>query len=802
MLLKKYLCVSFLGIILFLRCLYAAESDNNTVRKIYIKDIKVSGNNVVSVFDILENILIKPQEYTVNNFNELLDQSIKILYSTNRFKNIQFKIEGKDTETVYLEVEEFPLFEDFEFQGINNIKSNKDDTAYIEKLSEFVDFMRGDFVSDKRLHQISEKIRQYFVNEGYYFARVTTHLIKKNPQKNYVTVIFEIFEDAEVKVKYIDIYSKEHLNKLKKMIIKYKATIDKGDVFKPQDFEVDINRLRVKYMNDGYMNIKIHYDLIPYKKENKLGIKIYLEIGKKVYVRDFKITGNKNFETDKLLKSIKLEKDKFFSYDGLMDSIRGITDIYAEEGYIETRVEPMQKFLSDTEVVFEFQITEGNKIYIEDIIITGNYKTQQKVISREIIVKPGEVLNSKKVDLSRRNLVMLNYFEKVDVRILEGKNAVNKILEFVVEEGRTGTLSFGAGYSSIDKFVGFLEVSKNNFDATDFWSFTGKGQKLNLRIEYGKSRKNYELGWSDPWFNDNVNDTTKPSPAKPLFLGYNLYRVTRNPDDYELQRTGGSIKVGRKFGYYDKVFLKYQFEEVRIFDVDPVNAPTDIWNEVKDLPGNKKRELQSSFTIEYNRNTTDSPRWPTKGYIFNFTNEIAGGFVGGDVEYLKDEIDLSIFIPGFKTKLGQQVIALHGAAGTVDNIFSNKDVPSYTKYFLGGSNTVRGYSERSIKFVERDSSWNIISYGGLSNMYFNLEYRIPLVKDTISNVIFFDGGNIFKTSASFSTIDWRYGYGFGFRITTPMGDLRLDWARRISDTYPGARDKGRTEIHFNIGNMF
>jgi outer membrane protein assembly factor BamA len=172
--------------------------------------------------------------------------------------------------------------------------------------------------------------------------------------------------------------------------------------------------------------------------------------------------------------------------------------------------------------------------------------------------------------------------------------------------------------------------------------------------------------------------------------------------------------------------------------------------------------------------------------------------MGGDVEFLKNELKFSYFIPMLQTELGRQVLAVNISGSTVDNIFSSKEVPSYEKYFLGGSNDVRGYGDRTIKFYDINGD----NYGANSETYFNLEYRIPLVKDTISTVMFYDGGNIHKKPLSMSTENWRFGYGFGFRIRTPMGDLRLDWARRINETYPGANDKGQTEIHFNIGNMF
>ncbi|HPN32157.1 MAG TPA: outer membrane protein assembly factor BamA [bacterium] len=777
--------------------LFAKEAIAENLRYINIKDIKISGNNLITEFEIRENLVLKEEKYEINKFYELLDQSTKILYSTNNFKNINFKIDETDTEIVYLILEEWPIFESVEFVGLNNVKSNKDDTETLDKINEMCDYNRGDFVNDYKTNRIAAKIKEFLVSEGYYYAEVKHQIVKVNEKKNRVKIVFDIFEGAEIKVKYVDIYSKEKLGNLKKTYMKFKANVDKGDVFKMQEFEMDVNKIKVGMWNEGHINSRVYTEFIDYKTENKIGINIYIEKGKKYKVKNFNVSGNTYFEKEKLLKLVKLQKNEYFSYDALMETIKGITDLYSEEGYIETRVEPDQKIVSENGVEFNFQITEGNKIYIEDIVVKGNYKTKKKVILREILVKPGEVLNSKKVDLSRRNLVMLNFFDKVDLKILDGKNPSNKILAFEVEEGRTGTVSFGAGYSSVDKFVGFVELTKNNFDASDFWSFTGKGQKVNMRIEYGKERKNYELGWSDPWFNDSLKYEDKPSPKNPLYLGYNLYRISRNPDDYEIQRTGGNIKIGRKLGLFNRIYVKYQMESVKITEVDST-APTDIIDEVGGIGGHKQ-ELQSSITFELNRNTTDAVRWPTKGYIATLTNEISGGFMGGDVDYIKTELDASVFVPLFNTKLGRQVLAFHFAGGSVDNIFGDEDVPSYEKYFLGGSSTIRGYGERDIKYYNITNGEN---YGGKTQLYYNLEYRIPLVKDTISSVIFYDGGNIDVSAWKMDMSGWRFGYGLGFRIDTPMGLLRLDWARRINETYPGKGDKGETEIHFNIGNMF
>nr|MBP7654718.1 hypothetical protein [Candidatus Dependentiae bacterium] len=224
-----------------------AESD----RYINIKDIKITGNNLITEFEIRENIVLKEEKYEINKFYELIDKSTKILYATNNFKNVNFKIEEKDTEVIYLYLEEWPIFDSYEITGLNNVKSNKDDTEIIDKIKDMVDYNKGDFATDFRTKKITEKIKSYLVSEGYYYAQVTSNYVKNNDKKNRVKLVIDIFEGAEIKVKYVDIYSKEKLGKLKKMYMKFKASVDKGDVFKLSEFEMDINKIKIGMWNEG-----------------------------------------------------------------------------------------------------------------------------------------------------------------------------------------------------------------------------------------------------------------------------------------------------------------------------------------------------------------------------------------------------------------------------------------------------------------------------------------------------------------------------------------------------------------------
>jgi len=807
--LKKY--IFFLSFFLFFNLILLAEEDTTQVQivansneKIIIRTILFKGNKNLTSSYLQSIITGKPGEYTKREAEELIQNDIYLLTKLNYFSNIKAKID-EDGILIY-ELQENPIIKKFEYYGINAIKESEEDTDTINKIKEAIEIRENEIFQPIILQKTINNLKEIYYSKGFPFVEIVP-IINVDTETNKAEIILEIIENTKVKIKKVEINFYEHYNKfkefVKRFIIKWKMKQDKGDKFIAEELEMDIAKLRMKFYNNGYVEAKIESNLVFNTEKTKVTIILNLYQGRRYKLGDVKFENNTIFSDTELKKIITLNKGEIYKNNVFMENIESMKNMYKEKGYLDADIDFRYNLTEDGYINYILSFLEGERYYIDKIKIFGNIKTKIKVIKRELLVKEGEIFDNNKVELSKRNLVMLNFFDEVKTFMepTERKNYRNLVIE--VTEGRTGSLTFGAGYSSVDKFVGFLEVSKNNFDATDFWSFTGKGQKIHIKTEFGNKRTNYEIGWEDPWFNDKTADTSVPSPTKPLFFGYNIYNLKRELDEYDLTKIGGNFQIGRKLGLYDNIYVKYQYEHIKVDNVNRLLAPLDIIKKVDEQGGVRSKEISSSMNINYIYNTTDSPRFPTKGSILNISNEISGGILGGDIDYYKPIIDYSYFIPTFKTKIGRQCVALHIRTGVIKNIFSDKEIPDYSRFYIGGANSIRGYGDGDIKFYDYDAiNLQYYSRGGETMLFFNLEYRIPLVKDQIYFCAFFDGGGIHHDPMKLNFSNFKYGTGIGVRIDTPVGKIRLDYGYRLNNTNEFYNDAHQSEIHFSIGPMF
>lgn len=806
----KYLTdksILFLPVIFYLclNCNFLFCEDTNIISEkesIVIRAVIFKNNKNLTTSYLSSIITAKMGEYTKAEVEDIIENNIFILTKLDYFSDVKVSLD--EDGVLIFDVKENPLIKSINLYGANGIKESSDDTETISKLKEAIELHENNILQPALLQKSINNIKELYYSKGFANVEVVP-VFDNDTEVNKTNLTLEIIENQKVKIKYVDINFYEKYSGLKefvkRFITKYKMKQDKGDKYLKQELETDITKMRMKFYNNGYVEARIENSVVFNSDKSKVTITLNIFQGKQYRFGTIELKNNTIFKSEELLKKITLKKNEIYRNDEFMENIEAMKMMYREKGYLDADIDFRYKLTEDGHINYNLVISEGEKYFINKIKVRGNIKTKIKVILREMLVKEGDIFDQNKVELSKRNLVMLNFFDEVKVAIesTDKKNYKDLIIE--VAEGRTGTLTFGAGYSSVDKFVGFLEVSKNNFDAKDFWSFTGKGQKVHFKTEFGKKRTNYEFGWEDPWFNDKTSDTSVPSPAKPLFLGYNIYNLKRELDEYDITRVGGNIQVGRRLGLYDRIYFKYQYEHVKINNVNRSLAPIDIIQKVDEQGGEQSKEISSSIDIDYVRNTTDSPKFPTLGYIFDFSNTLSGGILGGDIDFYKPVMDYSYFIPTFRTKIGRHCIAFHIRGAVVKNIFSNKELPDYSRFYLGGASSIRGYSDNDIKLFDIYNSL-YSSRGGETELYFNIEYRIPLVKDQIYMVAFYDGGNIDRDAFKMNFNEFKYGFGLGVRIDTPVGKIRLDYGYRLNNTNELSKDAGQSEIHFSIGPMF
>ncbi|MBI2438668.1 MAG: BamA/TamA family outer membrane protein, partial [Lentisphaerae bacterium] len=364
----------------------------------------------------------------------------------------------------------------------------------------------------------------------------------------------------------------------------------------------------------------------------------------------------------------------------------------------------------------------------------------------------------------------LGFFETVNAFPRETLDPALDDLVFEVEEKRTGQFMVGAGYSSVDELVGFIELSQGNFDLWEWPSFTGRGQKLRLRAQVGSQRQDYEISFVEPWFLD-----------RKLSLGVDLYDRTRNnlSKYYNEQRLGTAITLGKPLkGFFQRVNLQYRLEQISIYDV-ATNAAPIFQNDAGDWN-------DSSLKLTFIHDTRDNVFVPTRGAKLSLAGQLSGGPLGFDVDVYGLEGEGTIFLP----VIFDHVLSLRGWAETVQEYADNEDVHVFDRLFLGGPRTLRGFKYRYVSPYDQGQP-----IGGKSAALASAEYTVPLYKTFLRLAAFYDIGNVWLDAFEFDLLEYNSDIGIGLRLDIPGFPIRLDYAWPLEIS--GA-DIERTGARFNF----
>lgn len=502
---KKLIRPERLFWILFFLCLPLVPLHSQTGTRIAKVEIKHVGPAAASDGLILSNIRIKEGD---TYQRARIDDDVRNLYATGFFYNIRIG-EEQTPEGVKLTyvLQGKPTLTDVKFSG-NKKYSNS-------KLTKKISSKVGQPLDDKKLFDDSRTIEQMYEKAGYQKTKVKP-VLSIDENAGHGSATFEISETHKVRIKDItfDGVTGIKTKKLRKAIKTKRAWmfswLTSSNVYKDDQFEDDKDKLIELLQNEGYIDAEIKDVKFDYITPKKMNIHFIISQGQQYKVGNLAFKGNKLFNTNDILKGIVVEGHaerpqmtvgKFFTPKGLNKDVEAVRDFYGSKGYVDTRV-VAEKIPNTTTSTMDlvYDIDEGEKSFIEKIEIKGNEKTKDKVVRRELSVTPGEVFDMVKVKLSKDRIEGLNYFEKVDTKSEDTDVPNRKNLVVGLEEKNTGNFTIGAGFSSVDAVVGFVEVSQANFDLFKPPTFTGAGQKFRLRAQIGTKRQDYLMSFVEPWF--------------------------------------------------------------------------------------------------------------------------------------------------------------------------------------------------------------------------------------------------------------------------------------------------------------
>jgi outer membrane protein insertion porin family len=738
-------------------------------------EIRIQGNRRIESAAILNVVQIHAGD-TLSD--DKTDADIRAIYKLGHFQDVQALKEESDKGVVLVySVQEKAIVREITFTG------NKELTT--EKLKEALDFRKNSVFSAKDLAKGVAKIKKMYGDEGYYLAEVQTQT--KKSASNDITVILTVTEGDKILIKEIRFDGNKAFSDSKlKGVIETKekwfmSWLTGAGTYKEEVLKNDALLLSDQYLNNGYINIKVGEPTIKLN-ESKTALDVYIGIteGEQYTVGAIGFKGELLDPEADLRKKLKSESGEIFNRSILRSDIGVLTDLYGDKGYAFASINPQTRLDNEKKIVdMTFDIEKGELVSIERINISGNPKTRDKVIRREIRVIECGLYSATGMKRSKQNLMNLGFFEEANIATAKG-SASNKLnVNVDVKEKPTGTFSIGGGYSSLDGFIGQGSVQQANF--------LGLGLKANLSASIGGKSKTYALGLTDPYFMD-----TKWT------LGGDIYRSERIYTDYTRRLTGADIKGGYPINDFVGTFMMYKYE------IKDLYSPSVAYQTLHDADLNNTyplgRTTTSSIFSSITHNNTDYRLDPSTGMINSFSVEYAG--LGGDNKYARFIVDNTYFHPLYKKLVASTKLTL----GFIQDV--GPPVPIDEKFYLGGIYSLRGYRARTVSPTNiqlvKDGFGNQaneqIYMGGDKEIIGNVELTFPLLPDVgLKAVVFFDYGNSFNdTSTVFDTM--LMSYGWGIRWASPIGPLRLEYGIPINPRNVIDSKSGRLE--FSIGTMF
>ena len=742
-----------------------------------IAEVDILGNQAVEKEAILSAVRAKKgTPYS----RSTLTRDLKAVWGLGLFDDI--KIDASETDagwSIVFIVREKPVIREIRYEGNRHFK--------VEKLNEAVSVKPRHILNLDKIKRSVQDVKKLYQEDNYYLANVDYQIEEHGTDE--VDLIFEIDEQEKVQVKQIEfignkVFSDVELRgHIQTQEVSLFGFLKKAGTYREELFLNDVNFLNIFYWDHGYVEVRIEKPrvfLLPDKRS--IALTMVIHEGEKFDIGSIDVAGDLIFPKVDLKRLLKTRAGQQFSYSNLRDDVTALTDKYSDIGYAfadvtyNTRVDHEKRTVD-----LVYDIHKGNIVHFGEIVISGNTKTRDKVIRREISFAEGDLFSGVRLRESRLNIQRLGFFEDVALSTPKGQAADELDVQLNVRERQTGTFTVGAGFSSNENFLATVQISQNNF--------LGYGQTVAISAELSSVRQRYNLSFLDEHFLD-TNWT----------FGADLFNSTRIFSDFTLHDKGGGLSLGHTlfdlpFGdawqrMTRNMWIRFRYE---IDDTTTSNFSSSVSNLFED-------GLTSSVTTTVFRDTRNDRWYPTNGTYNAMSVQVAGGPFGGDFDFLQGTYNTRLYIPLFFNS----VLKFNVKGGYLTSIGTGA-VPIHERYFLGGINDIRGFELRSIspfvRVLSDDPSGPDSQFltGGNKELIANIELEFPLLKQAqIRGVFFHDRGNSYGEGQPFDPLNTRESWGFGIRWNSPIGPLRFEWGfpldRRVGESH--------SQFEFTFGNLF
>src|SRR3989338_2292062 len=765
--------------LLVFSALYAAAAF--AMEPFVVKDIRVEGIQRTEAGTVFNYLPVKVGE-TMND--DKAAQAIKGLFSTGFFKDVRLEREG---DVLVVMLQERPAIAQIAFSGNKAFPSDK-----MKEGLKMIGLSEGLIFDRSMLDKAEQEIKRQYLSQGKYGAKVKA--VVSPMERNRVAVRFDIEEGLVAKIKAINIVGNQTFTE-DELLEQFNLTTptwmswwNKDDQYSKQKLSGDMEALRSFYMNQGYMDFSIdstQVSITPDKRD--IYITISITEGEKYTVSDIKMAGEMLVPEEELLKLIMVEQGEIFNRQKITESSKAIGDRLGDEGYAFSNINAVPEVDKEKRTVaFTFFIDPGRRVYVRRINLTGNTRTRDEVLRREMRQLESSWYSAGKIERSKQRLERLGYFEDVNIETPAVAGTADQVdINLNVKEKSTGSVMFCAGLSSAEGVVLGVTVNQANF--------LGTGNRVSAQVNTGKVNTTLSFSFTDPYFTpDGVS------------RGFSLYRKdvdsgSLDVGSYKTSSYGAGMNFGVPLNERDNIHFGLTFDYTML-DLKPTSSSRYLKYCNNDISGCDNTLLRAD--IGWSHDTRDNILYPNRGVLQRLNAEL--GLPGLDQEYYK----LSYKHAWYKDFTKNFTLMLNGEAGIAGG-YGGNDLPFFKNFYAGGVSSVRGFDTSSIGPREFDTgTQKDFAVGGTRQLVGNAElfFPVPGLKDNkqLKLSAFVDGGTVWGGEDS-STIGCvgasdclRFSAGMGISWYSPFGPIKLVLAKPLN----AKKDDNTQMLQFQLGSQF
>ncbi len=734
-----------------------------------IKDIRVEGIQRTEAGTVFSYLPVKVGD-TMND--EKAAAAIKALFATGFFKDVRLEIDGQILVVV---LEERPAIASLEFTGLKAFKPED-----LKKSLRDVGLAESRIFDRAVVERAEQELKRQYLAQGHYAVQVTTTITPL--ERNRVGVNFSVDEGDIAKIKQINIIGAGAMSEadlLDLMVLRTSGWLTwytKNDQYSKQKLSGDLETLRSHYLDRGYLEFNIDSTQVSISPDKQdIYITINLTEGERYTVSSVKLAGQMLLPEEELTKLVQVVPGEVFSREKMADTTKAISERLGNEGYAFANVNAAPELNKEKrQVAFTVFIDPGRRVYVRRINVSGNTRSRDEVIRREMRQVEGAWYDGEKINKSRTRVDRLGYFDEVTVETPAVAGATDQVdMEVKVKEKPTGNIMLGAGFSSAEKFTLSGSVQQQNL--------FGSGKHIGVQVSTSKSNQVYSLSHTDPYFTvDGVSQ------------GFDIY--TRKTDTSTLavgsfgsDSAGAGVRWGLPIAEDDYLNVGLSIDRTTL--KTDANSPLRYQNYVTTF-GAKSNTLLT--TLGWQKDARDSLLVTTKGSLRRAVLEVS--LPGSTATYVRATYQHQHFFPLDR----RLTLAVNGEVGVASS-YGNKDLPFFKNFYAGGIGSVRGFDSGSLG--PRDTTLNE-AIGGDKRLIGNAELLFPVPgmgrDNSMRLSVFMDAGNVWGYDSKFSLGSLRYSGGVALAWNSPMGPLKFSYANPFNKK---AEDKVQ-RLQFQMGSVF